>query len=99
MAKANVAGTTVYIPEGHPIPDLPGVRFVGPGAPDVEKEGPSTEAVPQEAPPADEKVPETPVNESQVSEEAPDSQEPHAPYGYKADGTPRKRPGRVPKDT
>ena len=33
MAKASVAGTTVYIPEGHPLPDMPGVRFVGPGAP------------------------------------------------------------------
>jgi len=34
MAKANaVTGTTVYVPEGGPLPDLPGVRFVGPGAP------------------------------------------------------------------
>ena len=34
MAKANVAGTTVYVPEGHPVPDYPGARLVGPGAPE-----------------------------------------------------------------
>lgn len=33
MAKASAAGATHYVPEGGEVPDLPGVRLVGPGAP------------------------------------------------------------------
>lgn len=43
MAKANAAaGTTVYVPDGGPVPDLPGVRLVGPGAPAGEPESAET---------------------------------------------------------
>lgn len=49
MAKASGDGpVTIYLAEGQPVPDLPGVRFVGPGAPSelsgVESPSPASEA-------------------------------------------------------